>query len=213
MLIRGLDVTLAGVGLLVLSPLMLIVGALILLTMGRPVLFTQTRAGQYQRPFRLRKFRSMAVSAAGPVSGTDDAARMTTLGRWLRKTSIDELPELWSVLIGEMSLVGPRPLLLEYRDVYRPEELLRFMVKPGLTGLAQVSGRNGIDWDQKLALDCQYVRQYSVVHYLRIVVWTFAAVARVSQVPDSAFEGEGRLDDARRQPTASNLEESRRNAA
>ncbi len=160
---RLFDVTVAAVGLVALSPVLALVAALIRLRLGAPVLFRQLRPGHHGQPFKLVKFRSMR-SAPGT-----DAERLTSLGRWLRATSLDELPELVNVLRGEMSLVGPRPLLVEYLERYSPEQGRRHDVRPGITGLAQVNGRNADTWDDRLARDVWYVDHWSFALDLKIL--------------------------------------------
>ncbi|HEV2797944.1 MAG TPA: sugar transferase, partial [Nocardioides sp.] len=146
---RILDVVVSAAGLLVSAPLQGVIAAAIRLTMGPPVLFRQPRPGQGEEVFELVKFRTMLLedAARGRV---DDASRLTRLGSFLRSTSLDELPTLWNVLAGDMSLVGPRPLLVRYLERYTPEQRRRHHVRPGLTGLAQVSGRNAITWEERL---------------------------------------------------------------
>lgn len=172
---RLLDVLLSGAGLLLLSPLLLLIALSVALTMGRPVLFRQTRIGRGEQPFTLRKFRTMR-----PPRHADepDAARLTWLGQWLRKTSLDELPELWNVLRGEMSLVGPRPLLPAYLPFYTEAERVRHTVRPGLTGWAQIHGRHETAWDERLARDVWYVRHATLGLDLRILVRTVGVVLR-----------------------------------
>jgi len=171
---RSVDVVLAGTGLAVATVPMALVGLAVRVTMGPPVLFRQVRPGRHGRPFTLYKFRTMTGSEA---SGTD-AERITPLGRFLRSTSLDELPELVNVLRGDMSLVGPRPLLVEYLDRYTPEQNRRHEVRPGLTGLAQVSGRNATTWEERFALDVWYVDHRSLGLDLRILARTAAQVLR-----------------------------------
>ncbi|MAU52924.1 MAG: sugar transferase [Roseovarius sp.] len=175
---RLLDILGAGVGLVLLSPVLLMVSLIIWRQMGRPVFFRQTRPGLHGRPFEMIKFRTMrdAVDAAGrPLP---DAERLTRLGRFLRATSLDELPELWNVLKGEMSLVGPRPLLTEYLPLYSPFQARRHEVRPGVTGWAQINGRNAISWDQKFALDVWYVDNRSLWLDLKIIWLTVLKVVR-----------------------------------
>lgn len=173
---RIMDILAAGGGLLVLSPLLVVMAVLVRVRLGRPIFFTQTRIGLGEKPFNLIKFRTM-TDARGPDGQLlGDAARLTPFGRWLRTTSIDELPELWNILIGEMSLVGPRPLLPQYVPHYTPREQLRHRMRPGITGLAQVSGRNAIGWDARLELDAQYVERFSLRGDIRILWQTLAVV-------------------------------------
>lgn len=145
---------------LVLSALLLPMLALVWLVrrrLGSPVFFTQVRPGIHGKPFKMVKFRSMTSECGPDGQLLPDAVRLTTFGRWLRATSLDELPELWNVLKGDMSLVGPRPLLMEYLPLYSPEQARRHNVRPGITGWAQVNGRNAISWDSKFKLDVWYV--------------------------------------------------------
>ena len=149
----------------------------ILGTMGRPVLFTQTRPGLNGEPFEMRKFRTMHPE--NPARGwTDDASRLTPVGRFLRSTSIDELPTIWNIVQGNLSLVGPRPLLMRYLDRYTPEQARRMEVRPGLTGLAQVSGRNALTWEERFAYDVEYVDNRSLLLDLKILWRTVVVVLR-----------------------------------
>jgi lipopolysaccharide/colanic/teichoic acid biosynthesis glycosyltransferase len=173
-----MDLTGACVGLVVLAPVLGVVALLIRLTMGSPVLFVQERPGLGGKPFRMYKFRTMAGTRDGRGDLLPDEARLTRLGRWLRATSLDELPELLNVLRGEMSLVGPRPLLVEYLPLYTREEARRHEVKPGMTGWAQVNGRNALNWEEKFALDLWYVDHGSLWLDLRIILLTFWRVLR-----------------------------------
>ena len=168
---RAFDAVVAGLALLILSPLIAAVALAVRLKLGRPVIFSQVRPGHRGRPFRLFKFRTM-VEHRGLAPLSEDARRLTPFGKWLRSTSLDELPELWNVLKGEMSLVGPRPLLLHYLDHYTPFQMRRHEVRPGLTGWAQVNGRNAISWDEKFALDIWYVDNRSLLLDLRILLIT-----------------------------------------
>lgn len=177
---RGLDLLVASVALVALAPLMVGSAALVLVTMGRPVLFSQARAGRGGRIFHVRKFRTMRPGAAS------DADRLTASGQWLRSASLDELPQLWNVLVGDMSLVGPRPLLPEYLERYSPHQARRHEVRPGITGLAQVRGRNSISWQERLALDVEYVDTRSMRFDIALLVETVRVVLRRSGVEGSA---------------------------
>jgi lipopolysaccharide/colanic/teichoic acid biosynthesis glycosyltransferase len=159
---RAGDVAGAAVLLVVLSPVLAAVAVTILVTMGAPVLFRQTRTGRHGRTFPLVKFRTMTDARDGDGVLLPDAARLTRVGRTLRRTSLDELPELLNVLAGDMSLVGPRPLLPEYLDRYSPEQQRRHDVAPGITGWAQVNGRNALTWEDKFVLDVWYVDHRSL---------------------------------------------------
>jgi len=158
---RIFDVVFSGMGLVVLAPLMVVIAILIRITMGPPVLFRQTRPGLRGVPFTLFKFRTMRHAKSGELAIKNDAQRMTKMGSFLRRCSLDELPELWNVLRGEMSLVGPRPLLMGYLERYTPQEARRMEVKPGITGWAQVNGRNALSWEEKFKLDVWYVDHQS----------------------------------------------------
>jgi lipopolysaccharide/colanic/teichoic acid biosynthesis glycosyltransferase len=154
---RVFDLFLALVGLLLLViPLLLLVRK-VRRELGSPVFFTQVRPGMHGKPFKMVKFRSMTSECGPDGQLLPDAVRLTAFGRWLRATSLDELPELWNVLKGDMSLVGPRPLLMEYLPLYSPEQARRHDVRPGITGWAQVNGRNAISWESKFKLDVWYV--------------------------------------------------------
>jgi lipopolysaccharide/colanic/teichoic acid biosynthesis glycosyltransferase len=150
---RLLDILGASIGLVILSPALFVVAILVRHKLGAPVLFRQTRPGLFGYPFKMVKFRTMRDLSDLEGSQLADSERLTKMGRRLRSSSIDELPELWNVLKGEMSLVGPRPLLMEYLPLYTPEQARRHEVRPGITGWAQVNGRNAISWDEKFALD------------------------------------------------------------
>jgi lipopolysaccharide/colanic/teichoic acid biosynthesis glycosyltransferase len=170
---RLFDLLMASVCLLFTAPLFVLVGVAVRLTMGSPVLFRQQRPGLGGKPFGLLKFRTMLPAREDAQS---DAERLTALGRFLRKSSLDELPELINVLKGEMSLVGPRPLLMEYLPLYNAEQARRHEVLPGITGWAQVNGRNGIGWEEKFRLDVWYVEHRSFLLDLRILARTIAGV-------------------------------------
>ena len=172
---RALDAAASAVGLVVLSPVILVTALVVRLNLGSPVLFTQLRPGRGGRVFRLYKFRSMrnVDESRGLVT---DEQRLTRFGRVLRSTSLDELPSLLNVLHGDMSVVGPRPLLVEYLPRYTPEQARRHEVRPGITGLAQVNGRNTVEWEQRFALDVQYVDRRSLALDARILVDTVRSV-------------------------------------
>jgi lipopolysaccharide/colanic/teichoic acid biosynthesis glycosyltransferase len=172
---RLLDIVASAVALVLLSPVLVIVALLVAIRLGRPVLFVQPRPGRNERIFRLRKFRSMRDidESRGLIS---DADRLTPFGRVLRSTSLDELPSLWNVLRGDMSVVGPRPLLVEYLPRYTPEQARRHEVRPGITGLAQASGRNALSWEDKFALDVEYVDNRSLALDARIIFATIRSV-------------------------------------
>lgn len=173
---RGLDLFIVIVSMPFWLPLMVVVAVLVRIYLGRPVLFLQVRPGLGGAAFRMVKFRTMhdAVDTAGRT--LPDTERLTGFGKWLRATSLDELPELWNVLKGEMSLVGPRPLLMEYLPLYSPEQARRHEVRPGITGWAQVNGRNAISWEQKFMYDVWYVDHRSILLDLRILWMTVASV-------------------------------------
>jgi lipopolysaccharide/colanic/teichoic acid biosynthesis glycosyltransferase len=173
---RIIDIVIAGVMLVLLSPLFLALALLIRARLGRPVLFRQVRPGLLARPFSLIKFRTMrdAVDARG--SPLPDEQRLTGLGRLLRATSMDELPSLWNVFKGEMSLVGPRPLLLEYLPLYDDMQRRRHEVRPGVTGWAQVNGRNNISWQRKFELDVWYVENRSFLLDMKIIGMTMLKI-------------------------------------
>lgn len=175
---RSLDVTLAAFGLAVLSPVLVIVAIAILFNMGSPVLFRQVRPGYRGQPFTLLKFRTMKDMRDSFGNLSPDGSRLTWLGRWLRRFSVDELPELWNVFTGKMSLVGPRPLLMQYLERYTQEEARRHEAKPGITGWAQVNGRNSITWERKIQLDLWYVDHSSLSLDVRILLLTFWQVGR-----------------------------------
>lgn len=193
---RGLDLAI-GLPLLVLSlPVQAVVGAVVAAKLGRPVLFRQERPGLGGRPFTLVKFRTMLPADAASVDPRDDATRMTRVGRILRSTSLDELPELVGVVRGDLSLVGPRPLLMEYLPRYSAEQARRHEVRPGLTGWAQVNGRNAVDWPERLAMDVWYVEHVSLRLDLQILWRTVRAVivregiAQEGQATMEPFQGE-----------------------
>ena len=175
---RIIDILGASLGLLLLSPVLAIVAYKIRREMGSPVLFRQTRPGLHGKPFHMIKFRTMRDANDANGHPLPDAERLTKLGRFLRSSSLDELPELWNVLKGEMSLVGPRPLLIEYLTLYSPDQARRHEVRPGVTGWAQVNGRNAISWDEKFALDVWYVGNRNLWLDLKIIWLTIRKVIK-----------------------------------
>lgn len=178
MMKRLLDVVLSAGALSLLAPLIIVIGLLVWLKMGWPPFFSQRRPGLKGRPFTMYKFRTMSATKDGFGRLLPDAERLTSFGRFLRATSLDELPELWNVLKGEMSLVGPRPLLMEYLPLYSLEQARRHEVRPGITGWAQINGRNALSWEEKFALDVWYVDNQSFALDVRILWKTIMAVFR-----------------------------------
>ncbi len=175
---RVFDVVVSATALIVLAPVMGLIALAVWRTMGRPVLFRQVRPGLHGKPFVMYKFRTMRDLRDAEGKLLPDEARLTPFGRWLRSTSLDELPELLNVLRGEMSLVGPRPLLMEYLDRYTPEQARRHEVKPGITGWAQIHGRNNLSWDERFKLDVWYVDNWSLWLDLKILWRTLWMVLR-----------------------------------
>lgn len=197
MIKRALDIMGAVFGLIVFSPILIVIALMIRRKMGSPVLFRQTRPGRHGKPFQMIKFRTMRDAMDTDGRPLPDAERLTKLGRFLRSSSIDELPELWNVLKGDMSLVGPRPLLMEYLPLYSPEQARRHEVRPGVTGWAQVNGRNAISWDEKFALDVWYVDNRSLWLDLKIIWLTVRKVIKrdgisaAGEATMSKFTGSG----------------------
>jgi len=175
---RVFDIVVSAVALTVLAPVMGLIALLVWRTMGRPVLFRHVRPGLHGKPFVMYKFRTMRDLRDAEGNLLPDEARLTPFGRWLRTTSLDELPELVNVLRGEMSLVGPRPLLMEYLDRYTPEQARRHEVKPGITGWAQIHGRNNLSWDERFKLDVWYVDNWSLWLDVKILWRTLWMVLR-----------------------------------
>ncbi len=173
---RVFDILIAGSALVVLAPLIVIIAVTIAIFNGRPVFFTQLRPGIDGVPFRLIKFRSMSSEPDAEDEQAADSVRLTRIGRILRAASLDELPELWNILVGDMSLVGPRPLLMEYLPLYSEEQARRHSVKPGLTGWAQVNGRNSLTWEERFALDLWYIDNQSFMLDVRILWLTIGRV-------------------------------------
>lgn len=173
---RFFDVVLSLLGLIILSPALLIIAILVRTKLGSPVLFKQKRPGKNEKIFTLYKFRTMTDARNENGKLLPDSQRLTKFGKLLRSTSLDELPELFNILKGDMSFIGPRPLLVEYLELYNEEQKHRHDVRPGLTGLAQISGRNAIDWDQKFEYDVEYVKNVSFRNDLKILLETVVKV-------------------------------------
>lgn len=173
---RLLDIIVAAIALFLLSPVLAVLAILVRLDLGSPILFRQTRPGRDTKPFCMIKFRTMRDAHDAEGQPLSDAERLTRFGRFLRATSLDELPELWNVLKGDMSLVGPRPLLMEYLPRYSMEQLRRHELRPGITGWAQVNGRNALDWPEKLALDVWYVEHQTFWLDVKILLLTVLKV-------------------------------------
>jgi len=195
---RFVDITGSIIGLVLLSPVLLGVWAMIRRDMGSPVLFHQTRPGLNGQPFRMVKFRTMRDANDSGGNPLPDSERLTNFGRFLRSSSLDELPELWNVLKGDMSLVGPRPLLVEYLPLYSPDQARRHEVRPGVTGWAQVNGRNAISWKEKFELDVWYVDNRNLWLDLRIIwltirkVFKREGISAAGEATMPKFEGEKR---------------------
>ena len=183
---RALDVSLAGLGIAASWPLLLGVAAAVRCQMGGPVMYRQVRIGLDAKPFRLWKFRTMTNQRSADGALLPDGERLTQLGRWLRETSLDELPQLLNVLAGDMSIVGPRPLLARYVPRYTPRQQLRHSVRPGVTGWAQINGRNTLDWNSRLELDVWYAEHASLGLDIRIILRTFLLVLRREAVVSGA---------------------------
>lgn len=178
MLKRALDLIGAGLALVLFSPLIALVAYLVHRNLGLPIFFAQMRPGLGGRPFVMYKFRTMSDARDSEGRLLPDDQRLTRFGKFLRSTSLDELPELWNVIKGEMSLVGPRPLLMKYLELYTPEQARRHEVKPGITGWAQVNGRNALTWEEKFKLDVWYVDNWTIALDLRILWLTLLKVVR-----------------------------------
>ena len=197
MIKRGLDLGLAATALVLAAPVLLFVAIAVRVNLGGPVLFRQQRPGLHGRPFTMVKFRTMRDALGRDGRPLPDADRLTPFGALLRSTSLDELPELWNVVRGDMSLVGPRPLLMEYLDRYTPEQARRHEVRPGVTGWAQIHGRNALSWEERFRLDVWYVEHQSLRLDLQILRRTLALVLRRTGVSANGeatmpvFQGNG----------------------
>lgn len=181
---RFFDIVLSALALVVLSPVLLVLAILVRVKLGGPVIFAQERPGKDEKPFRIYKFRTMTDTKDGNGAPLPDAARLTPFGVKLRSTSLDELPELWNIFLGDMSIVGPRPLLMRYLPYYTAEERRRHSVRPGLTGLAQVSGRNFLNWEERFAIDVRYVDELSFALDVKILLRTVARVFEHEDIMD-----------------------------
>jgi len=195
---RPMDCLLSGLAIVILSPVMLVVAILVRLKLGAPILFTQERPGLNERIFKLYKFRTMTDEKDADGELLPDTVRLTSFGKLLRSTSLDELPELFNIFKGEMSLIGPRPLLTRYLPAFTDIEKHRHDVRPGLSGLAQVNGRNFVPWDERLAYDVEYVNKITFIGDLKIVVKTIGNVLNHKDVATNTEEiDEGYLDEIR----------------
>ena len=195
---RVIDVIGAGIGILVLSPLLAIVALLVRIKLGSPVIFKQERPGLYGKPFMLRKFRTMTDARDENGELLPDDIRLTKFGKWLRSTSLDELPELFNILNGDMSIVGCRPLLMEYLPYYTKREFHRHDVRPGLTGLAQVNGRNAISWEKRFEYDLYYVKHCSFRMDVMVLIKTVEKVLKKSDILVGSEIPAGRLEDEKK---------------
>ena len=190
---RSVDVVGSIFLLCLLVPLFLVTAIAILVSMGRPIFFLQERIGKNERPFKIIKFRTMREQSDQYTGQTDDSHRTTKLGKKLRATSIDELPELFNVLLGDMSIIGPRPLLPEYLPLYSAEQSRRHLVRPGITGMAQVNGRNLISWEEKFEFDCFYIDNCTLILDLKILFQTVIQVVSKSGINDASGRPVGRF--------------------
>lgn len=179
---RPLDFILSLIAIIILSPLMLIIAILVKTKLGSPILFAQERPGKNEKIFKMYKFRSMTNEKDENGNLLPDERRLTKFGKFLRSTSLDELPGLFSILIGKMSIVGPRPLLVEYLPLYNETQKKRHLVRPGLTGLAQVNGRNTISWEERFELDVKYVNKITFWQDFKIIIKTFFKVLKRSDI-------------------------------
>lgn len=181
---RPLDCLLSSLALIILSPIMLITAILVRTKLGSPILFTQERPGLHEKIFKIYKFRTMTDKRDAHGNLLPDAERLTKFGKILRSTSLDELPELFNIAKGDMAIVGPRPLLTQYLPYYRPEERERHAIRPGLTGYAQIHGRNFVMWDERCALDVQYAKKITFIGDVKIILLTVIKVLKRSDIAE-----------------------------
>lgn len=181
------DRSIAGFALLILSPILLVVAIAIAIRMGRPVIFTQPRPGKDGRIFTFYKFRTMTDERDEQGNLLPDEQRLIPFGQFLRKTSLDELPQFWNILKGDMSFVGPRPLLVDYLERYSPEQARRHEVRPGITGLAQINGRNAISWQEKFKLDVWYIDNWSLWLDVKVLALTFLKVVQQEGINQEGY--------------------------
>lgn len=201
---RVLDILISGMGLICISPVLLVLAILVRVKLGSPVIFKQERPGLNEQIFTLKKFRTMTDARDSEGNLLPDAERLTKFGKFLRSTSLDELPELWNIFCGDMSLIGPRPLLVSYLPYYTDREKLRHTVRPGLTGLAQVSGRNFLEWDKRLEKDVEYVENLSFGLDIKIFFTTVKKVFVREDVAVDTNQLEGNLAKIRQAERESN---------
>ena len=201
---RAFDFILSLGAIIVLSPILILLTAVGAVAMGGNPFFTQERPGKHEKIFRLIKFRTMNNKKDKHGKLLPDDKRLTRYGKWLRSTSLDELPELFNILRGDMAIIGPRPLLVEYLPYYKKNERHRHDVRPGLTGWAQVHGRNFVNWDDRLSYDCYYVRHISFMLDVKIVLMTIKTVLGRSNVASDTAKAEGNLADIRRKGRVDN---------
>ena len=185
---RILDFLLSFIAIVLLSPIWIVIAILVKIKLGSPIIFRQDRPGKGESIFHMYKFRSMTDERDKNGELLPDEMRLTTFGKILRSTSLDELPELFNILKGDMSIVGPRPLLVKYLPLYTEEQKRRHLVKPGITGLAQVNGRNAISWESKFEFDCEYVRRVTFIGDLKIVFKTISTVFRREGISSGTSE-------------------------
>jgi len=193
---RPLDCLLSTLALIILSPIMLITAILVRTKLGSPILFSQERPGLHEKLFKIYKFRTMTDKRDANGNLLPDAERLTKFGKILRSTSLDELPELFNIAKGDMAIVGPRPLLTQYLPYYRPEERERHAIRPGLTGYAQIHGRNFVMWDERCALDVQYAKKITFIGDVKIILQTVIKVLKRSDIAEKRIPP---LDQVRRE--------------